>query len=199
MRVLLPALLLCTGCLASQSDAVILPSNTQAGVISMGNTTSGGVGTHLSSELSWASLSPSADTQSDIAIGYQLEDFGESRLPVSTTKDMSGTTYERVPVLFHGPTFVASHRLRGDESWRQWIGAKLEMPMRSVRGTTHVGLGAALRLGAELFHASSGSNHIGAIGVGAYVESGVRKVPGGDPAFLVSSGISLRLPFMATN
>lgn len=184
---------LSTGCLASRSGGVLFPTQNEVGMVTMTDGNAGGTGVRYSSALSWASVSPDPKTPVNVAVGYQVDQFapGERQL------EHGGTV--PVPTVFHGPMLEIASRIGGSEHLRQWIGARLDMPMRHLGSASYIGVGAALRISAEWFTTVTDSNAIGALGVGAYLESGLRKIPGGDAAFIMSSGLSLRLPFAAVN
>lgn len=183
---------LSTGCLASRNGGVLFPTQNEVGMVTMTDGNAGATGMRYSSALSWASVSPDPKTPVDVAIGYQVDQFapGERQLEHGSVP---------VPTVFHGPILEIESRIGGSEHLRQWIGARFEMPMRHLGAESYVGVGAALRVSAEWFATVAERNAIGALGVGAYLESGVRKIPGGDAAFIMSSGLSLRLPFAAVN
>ena len=132
----------------------------------------------------------------DVGIGYQVDQFssGASESSVGVHRSSGGHSSEDKPMVFHGPVVEFSKNRGGTEHRRQWIGARVELPMRKVNSQSYYGIGASLRASMELFLTTKSSNAIGALGVGSYVETGFRRIPGGDQAFVMSTGLSLRLP-----
>lgn len=180
-----------SACVASRGGGFVSPSQTDLGMVTQTSGDSVDVGAHYGTRLSWASANDNPNTKFDVGLGYQLDVFEQL---AQDSKHRSMTTPSR---LLHGPTLDASYRVQGGESWRQWIGARIEMPMRNVSGTTHMGIGASIRMSAEFFKVTSGRNSIGSMGIGGYVETGARMVPGGRRVLTTGGGLNLRFPLAA--
>ncbi len=199
MQSLLLALaLLATGCVASQGAGLILPTQNEVGFVSMSDGEHSESGVRYKTALSWASVSPDAKTPVDVSIGYQVDQFSgperaESRESSKTHKSNTMTDADGL-TFFHGPIVEFSKHMGGTEHHRKWIGARVEMPMRQVNERRYYGIGAAIRASMELFVTTESDGVLGALGIGSYVEGGVRKIPGGQEAFVMSTGLSLRLP-----
>lgn len=187
---LLVIALMSTGCLLSRQGGVIFPTQSEVGLVTMTNGEHAETGVRYKTALSWASVSPNAKTPVDVGIGYQVDQFEEA--PTQSTMQVHNSKAN--PNVFHGPVIELSKHMGGTEHRRQWIGARVEMPMRQVNEETHYGLGASIRAAVEVFVTTKSDGALGALGVGSYVEAGIRKLPGGRDAFVMSTGLSLRLP-----
>jgi hypothetical protein len=193
--------LLSTGCLFSSQGGIVFPTQSEVGVVTMTDGENAETGVRYKTAVSWASVSPNAKTPVDVGIGYQVDQFGDAEPGSSTMVHGSGKSIERSaePLVFHGPVIEISKKVGGNENRRQWIGARFEMPTREVNSKQYYGIGASIRASIELFVTTKEDNAIGALGIGSYVESGIRKVPGGENAFVMSTGLSLRLPLAVVN
>lgn len=197
VRILILTLaLLSTGCLFSSQGGVVFPTQSEVGVVSMTDGEHAETGVRYKTALSWASVSPNAKTPVDVGIGYQVDQFGAAEGGSSTMLHESGQSRggSAESLVFHGPVIEISKNMGGNENRRQWIGARFEMPTREVNNKQYYGLGASLRASFELFVTTDEGSAVGVLGIGSYVESGIRKVPGGENAFVMSTGLSIRLP-----
>lgn len=199
--IILALALLTSGCLASRTGALVFPTQSEVGVVTMRDGQHAETGVRYKTALSWASVSPDAKTPVDIGIGYQVDQFASA--PRSTPDDMhsasKSSSNASEATVFHGPVLEFSKHMGGTKHRRQWLGARVEMPMRQVHSQTYYGFGASLRASMELFLTADRDGVIGALGIGSYVESGIRQLPGGDNAFVMSTGLSLRLPLAVVN
>jgi hypothetical protein len=190
-----------TGCLASRQGGVVFPARYDFSSVTMGRTGSGTSGLHMAGALSWASLSPNPDNAVDVAVGYQLESYPVPERPEEP--DLMAEDGKMAAVAaaaddprraLHGPTLELGYRLRGTGHSRVWLSARGELLMQDVGGRPRSGVGGMLRLSGELFDSSEGSNHIGSIAIGPYLEVGARELPSGKVAAVALAGMSVRLP-----
>jgi len=151
------------------------------------------VGTHLGTRLSWASVHPNRKNKLDVGIGYELDSF----LSPSAQPKVHNAYHRQASKILHGPTVDASYRVNAGKHWRQWVGGRLEMPMRTVSGETYAGVGGSIRMSAEFFGVAKGRNALGSFGLGGYIETGARYLPGGARALTTGAGLSVRLPLAA--
>ncbi len=183
-----------SACLVSRQGGVIFPSQTDLGLVTQSSGEHIDIGSRLGSRLSWASVRDDPDTKLDVGLGYQLDNFSGPAAPEQADRHGQWKGPSR---LLHGPTLDASYRVQGTKTWRHWIGGRLEMPMRHVAGRTHAGIGVGVRMTAEFFRTASTQNLIGSMGIGAYVETGARLIPGGTRAMTTGAGLNVRLPLAA--
>jgi hypothetical protein len=105
---------------------------------------------------------------------------------------------------FVGGYFDLSSRLAHGRHWRTWAGARGEMLRSDFEGSSRIGLGAGARLAAEVFvggggaagGGSGGGVAVGVFALGVYADVSHRDLDGPLGGFGVSSGVTLRVPFI---
>jgi hypothetical protein len=105
---------------------------------------------------------------------------------------------------FVGGYFDLSSRLAHGRYWRTWAGARGEMLRGDFAGTSRIGIGAGARLAAEVFvggggaatGGSGGGVAVGVFALGVYADVSHRDLDGPLGGFGVSSGVTLRVPFI---
>lgn len=161
-----------------------------------------GASTEVLAGMHWASLAwmPS---KFDIGAGY----VGSFRPLVPGYRGIARTTQpSREPETFSlsGAYLSVGHRLLEQRRVRAWLSARGELLETKIDGHYQVVTGGAVRLGVELFarngFAKKGHKTLaivgGSVAVGFYVEASHRQIPSELGATGVSTGLSLRLPFV---
>jgi hypothetical protein len=165
------------------------PSYTTIGTAAIGGDRGGALtrfatGVHLASAV---------DTSHDVGVGYTVD----------LDDDPDGNTR----VQSQGMYVEYAHRQRPSEHVRTSVGARAVLLYDGCG--CGAGSGAFVRLGAELYGTSAGGfaegDHSGVVaayaagawGLGVYLDAGFESLPGGARAFLATTGLSVRLPFMA--
>ena len=205
------------GCIASRSGAAVFPARYDVAPVTMSRTDSGVAGFHMAGALSWASLSPNPANPIDLAVGYQLERYPRPdtlaepagsmpRDAAATLSETDGTAGHGgssaggdpgAGTSLHGPFLELGLRVAGNRHTRVWLSARGELLAQDVAGQTRSGLGAVLRLSGEIFATTKGSNAVGSIALGPFIELGARELPSGKTAAVALAGVSLRLPLVA--
>ena len=205
------------GCIASRNGAAVFPARYDVAPVAMSRTDSGVAGFHMAGALSWASVSPNPANPIDIAVGYQLERYPrpdtlaepagsmprDAGATLSETEADGGTGHASVSAegddgtSLHGPFIELGLRVAGNRHTRVWLSARGELLAQDVAGQTRSGLGAVLRLSGEVFATTKGSNAVGSIALGPFIELGARELPSGKTAAVALAGVSLRLPLVA--
>lgn len=182
-----------SGCIASRGGAFVAPAQYDVSPVVMAQPQQSSTGMQVKGGLSWASISSSPRTNVDVRVGY----LGEAHRRVVRARSSGPTPLSYEPPAspspnrfwIHGPFFELSSRISGSRHRRAWLGARAEMLLGD-----ELGAGAAVRSAVELFHASKGSNHHGALGLGLFFEVGARHLPGGRGAVFTAAGFTTRLP-----
>jgi hypothetical protein len=199
-----------TACFAG----ILPPSRTEVGtqVMSGGGPSTSGVrfatGAHL------ASGQTSRDGNLDVGAGFVYERLAPPAPTGSEERALGAEpmTGDVVPEVVdaRGSYIEASGVLQRGTSHRTWIGARTEV-LRQAGPDGGRAIGATVaRLAWEIYApvhgVGSGSDSSGAIGaglahgavgLGLFLESGVRYAEGDEPAFIAIGGVSLRMPWLA--
>ena len=167
------------------------------------------VGTHV------ASGTTSRDVPFDLGVGIVYERSGATAGGVydraGVGSESLGLVSEQLPDqpneitnVSYGGYLESSLRLHARGSSRSWIGSRFEVIKGQDSGPTHLSLTG--RLSWEIYDGgtgagadSSGTSFVmfagaGTFGVGGYIESGVRHTMSGDNEFLMTGGLTLRIP-----
>ena len=198
------------GCFAG----ILPPSRTEVGTQTLigGGPSESGVrvatGAHLASGLT------SRDGRLDVGAGFVYERLA-SPAPAGSQEralgaaPMQGETPPAINDARGGYVEVAGAVQRG-RAHRTWVGARSEV-LRQAGPDGSRALGTTVaRVAWEVYspaHAVGGGSDSsgafgaglahGAVGLGLFVESGVRYGEGDEPAFIAIGGVSLRLPWLA--
>lgn len=158
-------------------------------------------GRRISSGVHWASGTRSRRVPFDVGAGVVYERMSRSSATDSISKSRLGAPLHRDSV---GGYVEAAARLSGGGLTRAWVGGRAEF-LRDTAG----GRSAASIAGRISWEIYGGGTSAGAEGngrgfvmyagggtasIGTYVESGVRLSPEQDAEFLLSAGLSVRLP-----
>lgn len=193
---------------------ILPPSRTDVGtqVMSGGGASSSGLrfatGAHL------ASGQTSRDGNLDVGAGFVYERLA-TPAPAGSEERALGAepmTGEAVPEVVdaRGSYIEVSGVLQRAASHRTWIGGRTEV-LRQVGPDGSRAIGATVaRLAWEVYApvhgVGTGSDSSGAfgaglahgaVGLGLFLESGVRYAEGDEPAFIAIGGVSLRMPWLA--
>ena len=199
-----------TACFAG----ILPPSRTEVGtqVMSGGGPSTSGVrfatGAHL------ASGQTSRDGNLDVGAGFVYERLSPPAPTGSEERALGAEpmTDDVVPEVVdaRGSYIEVSGVLQRAASHRTWIGARTEV-LRQAGPDGGRAIGATVaRLAWEIYApvhgVGSGSDSSGAIGaglahgavgLGLFLESGVRYAEGDEPTFIAIGGVSLRMPWLA--
>jgi hypothetical protein len=176
------------GC-ASGGHGFVPPMRIDVAPVMMATTGKADSGVHTAVGLHWASLTPNPKTPIDIGIGYAFDTFVVERAS-ETGKSSEPSTY-----VLHGPYLDIAQRVSGTRHKRMFVGGRLDVLYDDTSGRT--GYGAMGRVAWELMAGIKGNDAIGTFAIGLFVESGYRKLPIGEYAFVGMGGLSLRLPLIA--
>jgi len=204
MRALVLAVILCLPASSARAGgAFVPPSRVDVSPVTM---TSGGqpsVGFHLTAGLHWASVSPNPKTWLDVGIGYIHESLPREGCHIRPTPCAPPVVMhtEPDPMQIHGVYFELAKRMTGTRHERSWLGARAEVLFADIGGETRTGAGITARAAWELLATIKGGGNngaaIGAFAIGAFVELGYRRLPGGERGVATMAGLSTRLPFIA--
>ena len=124
----------------------------------------------------------------DVLTGYSARALVPAT-PLENTLRLDGGYLELAKTL-HGST---SH-------WRTWIAARGELLHGAVNDRAFSAIGAAIRLSSEIYLSGAAGGHnavaCGTLAVGVYVEASHRDIAPELGPDGVTSGISIRLPFI---
>jgi hypothetical protein len=158
-------------------------------------------GRRVSSGVHWASGTRSRNVPFDLGAGVVYERMSASATTDSTLKSQIDEPRHNDSV---GGYLEAAARLSAGGLTRTWVGGRAEF-LRDTSGRSSTASIAA-RVSWELYGggtaagAEGGGNGFvmfaggGTAGIGTYVESGVRLSPEHSAEFLLSAGLSVRLP-----
>lgn len=199
-RLLLLLAVLSEACVA----AAVPPSRSEAGSTLHVNDGEIRSGTRLSTGAHWASASIKPSVDYDVGAGYVYERL-DAPVGDITSKERQSSRTDVSHGGYLSAAAVLSENLR--KRHRTWVGGRLEyLHTAEAAGGPNVGILARVdwEVHAAVRGAAAGSDSCGggigfaygAIGLGLYLETGVRVQTVGDAAFTTTAGVSLRLPFL---
>jgi hypothetical protein len=174
--------------------------------VDVGALTATGDGVHMGTQIvagvHLASVWPGDDLPIDVGVGVVGAFIGDG--DDSATIDKARVDEGAEDPSFIGGYFDLSSRLAHGRHWRTWAGARGEMLRGDVEGSSRIGLGAGARLAAEVFVGGSGAASggsgggvaVGVFALGVYADVSHRDLDGPLGGFGVSSGVTLRVPFI---
>jgi hypothetical protein len=202
--VLALAAVLATSATAYAGDAVIIPPlevDTGIGGPIGGGAAVTGVTTEVLAGVHWASLAW-RPTKIDIGVGYvgSFRDVipGYATRIVESSPMASGANNE---LRLDGGYLELGHTLAGStRHWRTWIAARGELLHGSVGESSFSAFGEAVRVSSEIYAsgaATGGGAIVGTFALGVYVEAAHRELSPELGPNSLTSGITVRVPFMA--
>ena len=160
-------------------------------------------GLRVSTGVHWASGTRSRKVPFDVGTGVVYE-RAAAAADTKPVVDKSAVSQAAPRERRFGGYIEAASRLSASGTARSWLGGRAELLRNSAGGDPIMNLTA--RLSWEVYGggvsagAEGASNGFiayvagGTVGVGSYVEAGLQSALGGDKEFLVTAGLSLRLP-----
>jgi hypothetical protein len=157
--------------------------------------------TELRIGASWASLYWKP-TRFDVSIGY----VGSYRTLLADGAVARTTSLPAANELrLHGVYTEVSYAIENHRHWRTWLGGRIETLTGEYRERSLGAVGAAVRIGSELYstgaHAGGGGSVVAmaavAFAIGVYVEGTARTLPRELGPVGVGAGVSVRIPFIA--
>jgi hypothetical protein len=157
-------------------------------------------GTRVSSGMHWASGTRSRNVPFDIGAGavYEHRAAAANEVPKSVGQPASAAEHTV------GGYIEAASRLSASGVTRSWIGGRAELLRHTGSGESTASLSARLSWevygGGTSAGADGGGSGFaaylagGTIGIGPYLETGVRRASVGHTEMLVTAGLSVRLP-----
>lgn len=179
-----------------------------APVTTISSASPGGVetGLQVAAGAHWASIADDPGSAYDFGAGYMMQRFAAPDLGSAGDLEPAAMRSGEARV-FHAGYLSFDQRIAGAPHWRAWAGARGEMWFASAGRGVDLGAGAVARFGVELFATGSSSGPVedrcfvgtgyshGATAIGAFVDGGVRRLPGSNElAAVAAAGLSVRLP-----
>lgn len=158
-------------------------------------------GSRVSSGMHWASGTRSRNVPFDIGAGavYERRAAGQEIQSVPKSASQPAAVEHTV-----GGYIEAASRLSASGVTRSWIGGRAELLRHLASGESTASLSARMSWevyggGTSAGAEGSGNGFAaylagGTIGIGPYLEAGVRRASAGRTEMLVTAGVSLRLP-----
>ena len=147
--------------------------------------------------LHWASLAWKP-TPIDIGVGY----VGSARqvVPGYSARTVDATPFDNQLRLDGGYLELGKTLQGSSRHWRTWLSARGELLHGSVNDRSFSAIGGAVRVSSEVYlsGAAGGRNAIicGTLALGIYVEASHRDIAPELGRDVVTSGVSIRLPFI---
>lgn len=209
MRRIGPALALAASLVAGAGSAsaggflFVPPLRVDAAPVSMMTGGDAVTGWHVLVGAHWASLSPGWKTGFDLGVGYVRDRFGpEAGPPLAAYRlGEDKAVPEAADLEVQGFYLEVADRIAGSGRYhRGWLAARGEVLFGSVDGQLKAGGGLVGRASWEIFGGVAGgaSNGgvVGVLGLGGFVELGLKWLPDGRPTFQSLAGVSARLPLI---
>ena len=194
---------LATGCAAAMVGAP--PARVDVGSVTTARQGVMSHGVRGSAGIHWASATTSHNVPFDIGAGAVYERFYPDAALLEPVAEKSAMEELNPPVERYGGYLEGSWRLSGKGSQRAWIGGRAEMMGTSSGKPTSLSLvgrvswelygnGTAAAAETKLDKGLAMFASTGTIGLGAYLESGLRHSMDGDDELIVTAGLSVRVP-----
>jgi hypothetical protein len=158
-----------------------------------------GVATDVLAGLHWGSLAWKR-TSFEVGIGFirSSRDLLEP-IALGRTTEMSSSSSPQTSLDLDGGYITLGHTIFDRHHIRTWVLARGELLRGELDGRAFSATGAAVRIASELYapmRASGGGVLIGTFAIGVYVEASHRDIAPELGPDGVTSGISVRLPFI---
>ena len=178
---------------------IVPPLRADMGPLAIVDSSGARHGSQIAVGVHWASLYPK-ETPIDVGVGLVAAFVDED----TATGAKSAAADEDSGLSLAGGYLDLSTRLAGGRIWRTWGGLRGEALRADGDDRGHAGLGIAARISAEIYDGAQGAGAAGSgVGImfgvaalGAYAEVSYRDLRGPFGGVGLSSGVTVRLPFI---